>query len=43
LEASGGKAITRAEAIRRALAAGLERPPEGTAYIRKAFEIEVAP
>jgi hypothetical protein len=41
--AAGGKAMSKAEAIRRALAAGFEGPQEGTAYIRKEFGIEVAP
>lgn len=40
---AGGKGMTKAEAIRRALAAGHEGPQEGTAYIRKEFGIEVAP
>jgi hypothetical protein len=40
---AGGKGMTKAEAIRRALAAGFEGPQEGTAYIRKEFGIEVAP
>jgi hypothetical protein len=40
---AGGKAMSKAEAIRRALAAGFEGPQEGTSYIRKEFGIEVAP
>ncbi|WP_152051846.1 thioesterase [Tautonia marina] len=40
---SGVKGMTKAEAIRRALAAGHEGPQEGTAYILKEFGIEVAP
>lgn len=40
---SHGKAMTKTEAIRRALAAGHEGPQDGTAYIRREFGIEVAP
>lgn len=40
---SGGKGMTKTEAIRRALAAGHEGPQEGTAYIRREFGIEIAP
>jgi hypothetical protein len=35
--------MSKAEAIRRALAAGHEGPQEGTAYIHREFGIEVAP
>jgi hypothetical protein len=38
-----GKAISKAHAVRAALAAGFDGPQEGTAYIRKEFGIELAP
>ncbi|QDV34879.1 hypothetical protein [Tautonia plasticadhaerens] len=40
---TGGKAISKAEAIRRSLAAGHDGPQEGTAYIRREFGIEITP
>src|SRR4051794_28185878 len=43
VEQADGKALSKAEAVRRALAAGHEGPQEGTAYIRDEFGIEVAP
>jgi hypothetical protein len=40
---STGKVISKADAVRAALAAGFEGPQDGTAYIRKEFGIEIAP
>lgn len=37
-----GSAISKAEAIRRALAEGLDMPEEGTEFIRKTFGLEVS-
>ncbi|MHC5542713.1 hypothetical protein ACYOEI_31195 [Singulisphaera rosea] len=37
-----GSAISKAEAIRRALAEGLDMPEEGTEFIRKNFGLEVS-
>src|SRR3954452_22629614 len=38
----GGKGITKAEAVRRALAAGKESPEEGVDYIKRQFGIDMA-
>ena len=35
--------ITKSDAVRRALAAGIEGPQEGTAWIQKEFGIELSP
>src|SRR5262245_60295201 len=44
LRATGKREVTsKADAVRRALAAGMEGPQEGTAWIRKEFGIEIAP
>src|SRR3954468_6699475 len=39
---TGGNAITKTEAIRRAMAAGMETPEEGVAFILKNFGLELS-
>ena len=40
---TGGSTMKKVDAVRAALAEGVENPPEGVAYIKKKFGIEMSP
>ncbi len=40
---SGGQAISKAEAIRQALANGIESPSEGVEFVKREFGIDLSP
>ncbi|MDB5312675.1 MAG: hypothetical protein JWO38_6877 [Gemmataceae bacterium] len=40
---AGGEKINKTEAVRRALADGVDAPLEGVAYVKKQFDIDITP